>query len=574
MKKKVLICLGLALSLYNMKLYAASDGFKMDLSNLSFTTNSKKQSVVSNFNSSYKLNSNVTSQNASLDEEIKKLTKKTTYLLFGDANNKNETAEHFYRRRKDFYNLRYNPEVPKDPNSPLGLDMNSEEFADDVISGMAIPSIFNQANELGLVYNSFGSISIVYTDKLAISQIALPNVKIKEESKSDPLKYEYKKTNYVMHYYYKKLNDEWKLYYLYGDSQDDITEYMKGMEGNEKKDFMSLAPSYDSELEKIYSFDKLKNMSENQINDIYSKNSNNVVYLTSYYNNMIVKAANGFFVTDNLIVTTWNFVEKSLIEAQGIDISSINKNFVIEGIVTANPECDVAVLKVKEKNSSFVKISDSDDNKKEDPVISISSKSGVGLTTQTGIILANDKYIQTSIPLLNSDEGSPLFNAKGKIIGINTSKSTSSSVSIAINKNVLKEIQDKFMNIGDQVQTISFNELKEKYYYVKLNTEKATKNVPKNKWYKYSKIGNIEDTINLELVKSNYKDSILSLRFKNNIPSYITSMQLANNFIEELLTQGFKVEYKTTSKVVYKNNKYRVIIMDEFDYLIVVMVKV
>ena len=101
-----------------------------------------------------------------------------------------------------------------------------------------------------------------------------------------------------------------------------------------------------------------------------------------------------------------------------------------------------------------------------------------------------------------------------------------------------------------------------------------TKNVPSNIWDKYSKIGNIENTINLELAKSSYKDSILSLRFKNNIPNYITSIKLANNFIEELVNQGFKEEYKTTSKVVYRNNKYRVIIMDEFDYLIVVMVKV
>ena len=573
MKKKILICFGLVVAISSMKLYAASDSFNMDLSNLSITTNSKKQSVVSNFNASYKLNSSVTVSNSTLDEQIKRLTKKTTYLLFGDANNKNETAEHFYRRRKDFYNLRYNPEVPKDPNSPLGLDTNSEEFADDVISGMAIPSIFNQANDLGLVYNSFGDIRIIYTDKFAISQVVLPNVKVKEESKSDPLKYEYKKTNYVMHYYYKKLNDEWKLYYLYGDSQDDITEYMKEMEEKEKKDAMSVAPYYESELGKVHNFDKLKNLSQNQINDIYNKNSNNVVYLTSYYNNMIVKVANGFFINDNLIVTTWNFLEKSLIEAQGIDIKGVSKNFAIEGIVTANPECDVAVIKVKDKNSSFVNISDNNNVKKEDPVISISSKSGVGLTTQTGIILENDKYVQTSIPLLNSDEGSPLFNENGEVIGINTSKSTSSSISIAINKDVLKEIQDKFSNIKDQIQTISFNELKEKYYYVKINSEEITKNVPSNIWDKYSKIGNIENTINLELVKSSYKDSILSLRFKNNIPNYITSIKLANNFIEELVNQGFKEEYKTTSKVVYRNNKYRVIIMDEFDYLIVVMVK-
>ena len=50
-------------------------------------------------------------------------------------------------------------------------------------------------------------------------------------------------------------------------------------------------------------------------------------------------------------------------------------------------------------------------------------------------------------------------------------------------------------------------------------------------------------------------------------------MQLSVNFKEQLIKDGYKVITDNTSKSIYQNNKYQVIIMDEFDYLIIVMVK-
>ena len=120
------------------------------------------------------------------------------------------------------------------------------------------------------------------------------------------------------------------------------------------------------------------------------------------------------------------------------------------------------------------------------------------------------------------------------MIGINTSKTTNSSISIAVNSAVLKEIQDKF-NVLDNIESITFEELKEKYYYEKINTENIKNSIPKYKWRKYSKIGNIENTIRMELVKASYKDGIVSLRYKNNISDYISSMQLAASFKEQLV---------------------------------------
>lgn len=568
MKKKYIVLILIAASIISVS--ALSNNFKLDTSDLSYTMNSKNDSVVSNFKKDYRLTNSISNENSELEEEIKTLTKKTTYLLFGDFNNINESSEDYYKRKKDFYALRYNPEVPKDDSTILGLDVNSQEYEDDLISGMAIPQIFNQAAELNLLYDSYGDIRVTINNPIIISTITLPKVKIKEPSTTEPMNYDYIETNFVMHYYYKQLNGQWKLYYLYGESTDDISSYFKEVEKTETTS-MAVAPSYQSQLSTIYSFDKLDKMTESELNNIYNNNQNNVVYLNSYYNNKVVATANGFFINSGLIVTTWSYIEKSLINAQYITIKGNDTTYELLGIVTANPETDVAVLKV-ESTTSAVKIGDYKKTNIEDPAIILSSKVGTGLIVQTGIIISNTDYIQTSIPLTSTDEGSPLFNQNGEVIGINTSKTTNSSISIAINSEVLKEIQDKFNSL-DNIDSISFEELKEKYYYENINKENIKNSIPKNKWKKYSKIGNIENNIRMELVKASYKDGIVSLRYKNNISNYISSMQLAASFKEQLVKDGYKEIIDSTSKTIYKNNKYQVIIMDEFDYLIIVMVK-
>ena len=572
MKKKIILAT-LLLSFSSITVYALTNNFNFDTSKLSFASNSKKGNVVSNFNQNYNLTYSISNDNEKLEEEIKNLTKRTTYLLFGDFNSKDESSEDYYKRKKEWFDLRYNPEVPKDDSNAFGLDTNSQEYLDDIVSGMAIPQIFSQATELGLQYSSYGDIRVTINDNLVISSITLPNVKLKEQSKSDPMKYDYIETNFVMHYYYKKLNNEWKLYYLYGEDTDDVGEYFNEIETTESKT-MAIAPSYQSQLSKIYSFEKLDKMTEEELNNIYNSNVNNVVFLNGYYNNSVIASANGFFINNGLIVTTWNFLEKALINGQYITIKGNNISYEVEGIVTANPDTDVAVIKVKNSNNSSIKLGDYKATNVEDPAIIISSKSGTGAMVQTGIVISNEEYIQTSIPLSTVDEGSPLFNQSGDVIGINTSKSTNTSISIAMNSEVLKEIQNKFKSLSfDKIETISFNELKEKYYYVKYNSENIKNSIPKSKWKTYSKIGNIEDTIKLELVKASYKDGIVSLRYKNSISQYINSMQLATDFKSKLISDGYEQVVNSSSKSIYKNKKYQVIIMDEFDYLIVVMVK-
>lgn len=573
MKKKILLISILCLCC--VPVYALTSNFKIDSSKFSFSSSSKKNDVMNEFNKNYDLTYNISSSDDKLKDEITTLSKKVTYLLLGEGDSLNESAEEYYERIHDYLEMRYAPEIPKNPNSLTGLDENSQEYKDDIVSGIAVPGVFNLFDELNVIYDSIESIRVSINDDMIISMVSLPNIKIREENKDDPMNYQTKKTNLILYYYFKKLNDKYKLYYLFGETTEDLNEYFVDIEDSEMTKAFSISENYDSQLSNIYDYSKLKSLDDNKLNEIYNNNSKNIVIMNAYYNTDLVASANGFFISDGLVVTTWSFLEKALINSQFFVIKNNNGNFYeVDGIVTANPESDIAVIKLKQNISSNTKLGNIDNLNIEDPVIAISSKSGVGLTLHTGIITSKDGYIQSALPLVETDEGSPLYNSNGEVIGINTSKSTNSSISMSVNSKALEEIKNKLSNISfDNIETIAFDDLKEKYYYINYESEKIINSIPSSKWKKYKKIGNIENTIKLELVKANYDENVVSLRYYNSISKYISSMQLASLFKEKLQSDGYTQILDSSTKCIYTNKDFKIIIMTEFDYLIIVIVE-
>lgn len=572
--KKYLVSFIIVL-LCTVSVYALTNDFSIDSSKLSFSAGGKKELILDNFSDDYQLTHSISSNNKEIEKEIIELTKKTTFLLLGDFDSDKESNEEYYKRHQDYLAMGAYHTFPKDKNTKTGYDETIENYSFAFISELAVPQLFLKFNEKVVKYSYFGDIRVTINNNLAISTLLLPNIKIKEENPDDPMKYDIVESNLVITYYFLKINDEYKLAYLFGESGEELDGYFTELENTEEKTTMQVASSYDSNLKDLYDYSKLDALADNDISKIYNMNQSNLVILNSYYNNYSVAMANGFFINNGLVVTTWNFIEKSLIEAQYIVIKDNSGNsFEIEGIVTVNPETDIAVLKLKNKTNNKVNLGDSKNLKIEDPVITISSKTGVGFITQKGIVLSNDGYIQSAIPLTQSDEGSPLFDKYGNVVGINTAKQTNSSISLAVSSEILKEVQEKFNSIDfNSIDVISFEKLKEQFYYIKYNDELISNSISSSKWKKYSKIGDVEETIKLELLKASYEDGVVSLRYKNGISDYISSMQLAGAFRDKLIEQGYKEELSSTKKCIYKNNKYQVIIMDEFNYLIIVMVK-
>lgn len=567
---KIFILVFLIVAIANVS-NASKEKIIIDDNTFSFTD--KENDLLSNFDSSFEIEKNNTNKNHELKQTITELTKRTTYLLLGEANSKKESSEDYFKRHKDYLNLRYNPQIPKDENGKL--DTKSKEYSDDVLSGIVVPGMFLKLNELDVKYNAYGKINIYLIDDMnVVSSIALTNVTMKKQDENEPMNYNIIKTNLTIYYYFKKINNEYKLLYLYGETQDEIEQELD--KNDETKGTLSKDANYNSNLKDVYDFSKADAVTDQTLTNIYNKNKSKIVFLNSIYNTGTVESANGFFINEGLIITTYNYIERSLIKAQDIIISdSLENTYILDGIVTMSPENDIAILKIKDKNQNYVKVTNTANIKKEDAVITLNSKMGIGLNTAKGIITSIDKNnMQISLIATEEIQGSPLFNSNGELIGMINSESLNTSISSATQIDIISKYNSKLETKGyDNIKAIPFTELKERYY-IKYNKEKVVKNIPEGKWKKYNKAENIEETIELELIKSSYKDGIISLRYKNEIPNYINTMQFASKYEENLKSKGYKEKNISNSKKIYESNKYKIIIMTEFDYLIIVMVKV
>lgn len=554
--KKILITI-ITIVLCTVTVLAAAKNFTITSTNLSFN-NSKQEAITKEFNKKYDLSYKISSKDEELKKEITSLTKKVTYLLLGEMNEDEETPEEYYNRHKEYLKLRYAPKIPKDENTFTGYDEKSQEYKDDLVSGAVVPSLFLTINELKIKYNTFGDIRVVETDGGMLAVSSIPNIKLKVASTENPKEYELQETNLTLFYYFKKNGTDYQLYYLSGETYTDESDEITSS----------------SNLNLAYDYSKLNSLTQADIDNVTNIAKENVMYLTSNYNNYVVGHANAIVINKGLLVTTWSFIEEALTNAQYITIIDSNNNtHQLDGIVTANINSDIAVLKLKEQTQNNIKITDSDKLLSNDPSILVAYQPGK-LTTRKGIVTANDGYIQTSIPITLEEVGSPILDKDGNLIGMTTKEIINSQTSVSIPSNALKEVQDLFNSIEfTKIKTVSFDKLKESYYYVKYAEEIEKTNIPENIWNRYKKIGNIDKTVNIDLVKSSYKNKVLSLRYKNNAKEYIPTMQLVSSFTNKLKEQGYKKISESNTKVIYKNNKYQVTIMEEFDYLIIVMVK-
>lgn len=568
---KIIIPLLLILTIGSIS-FAKSNGILIN--DETFLLDKKENNTLLNFNSNFKIEKQNNDNNYDLKEEIIELTKKTTYLLLGEANSENESSENYYKRHHDYLNLRYDPEVPKDENSFIGLDENSQEYKDDLLSGISVPGMFLMLSELDVKYSTYGDIRVTITDDInAIGMITLPNITMKEQNKNNPSEYNTIQTDLTMYYYFKKLNNEFKLLYIYGETKDDIKEYIDN--SDEKAGTLSQDEDYNSQLKDLYNFSKADAVTDDILSNIYNENKSKIVFLSSTYNTGIVEMANGFFINERLIITTYNYIEKSLMKAQNILIKDgLGTVYDLEGIVTLDYENDIAILKIKNRNQNFIEIPEDIKIQKEDAIITLNSKIGVGLNASKGIITEIDETIQTSLPVTEEIQGSPVFNSEGKLLGMINSETVNTSISQVTKVDIIKEYYNKLKEKDyDDIKAISFNELKENYY-IKFSEEKEVNNIPEKKWQEFNEVENIQDFIDLKLIKGSYKDGIISLRYKNEISNYMDTAIFAENYKNNLKNRGYKEKNISNSKSVYENQNYQIIIMTEFDYLIIIMIKI
>jgi serine protease Do len=135
----------------------------------------------------------------------------------------------------------------------------------------------------------------------------------------------------------------------------------------------------------------------------------------------------GFIISDDGYIVTNNHV---IGDATSIEVTFTNGESATAKIIGRDKKTDIALIKTDlNKKLKPVKFADSDKARPGDWVIAIGNPFGLGGSVTAGIISARGReistsgiveYIQTDTALNRGNSGGPMFNQKGKVIGINT----------------------------------------------------------------------------------------------------------------------------------------------------------
>jgi S1-C subfamily serine protease len=135
----------------------------------------------------------------------------------------------------------------------------------------------------------------------------------------------------------------------------------------------------------------------------------------------------GFFIDSEYILTCCHVVENSL--KVYINIPSLDKEKYEVELISCCPCLDIALLKSKTyKSNFFLELDDSDKAKATDKVIAVGYPLGLENAKYSAGIISGieEHFFQIDAPINGGNSGGPLLNTENKVIGINTSKITTS----------------------------------------------------------------------------------------------------------------------------------------------------
>jgi serine protease Do len=134
----------------------------------------------------------------------------------------------------------------------------------------------------------------------------------------------------------------------------------------------------------------------------------------------------GFIVSsDGLILTNAHVVK----DAAEVTVKLTDRREFKAKVVGADPQTDVAVLKIDARDLPTVRLGSAKDIKVGEWVVAIGSPFGFENSVTSGIVSAKSRslpdgtyvpFIQTDVAVNPGNSGGPLFNMKGEVIGINS----------------------------------------------------------------------------------------------------------------------------------------------------------
>jgi serine protease DegQ len=170
----------------------------------------------------------------------------------------------------------------------------------------------------------------------------------------------------------------------------------------------------------------------------------------------VIVSPEGYVLTNNHVVETADEIEVALADGRKAAAK----------VVGADPETDIAVVKINLQNLPAITLGHAEQAKVGDVVLAIGNPFGVGQTVTMGIISALgrnhlgintfENFIQTDAAINPGNSGGALIDTNGNLLGINTaiySRSGGSlGIGFAIPVTTVKSVMDSIISTGQVVR--------------------------------------------------------------------------------------------------------------------------
>jgi serine protease DegS len=166
----------------------------------------------------------------------------------------------------------------------------------------------------------------------------------------------------------------------------------------------------------------------------------------------VILSSEGYILTNNHVIS----------DAAEIAVALNDGRTTSAKLFGADPESDLAVLKIELKDLPVVTLGRSDNLEVGDVVLAIGNPFGVGQTVTSGIVSGLgrtelgintfENFIQTDAAINPGNSGGALINANGELVGINTAifsqSGGSHGIGFAIPVNLAKDVLTQLIEHG------------------------------------------------------------------------------------------------------------------------------
>ncbi len=171
----------------------------------------------------------------------------------------------------------------------------------------------------------------------------------------------------------------------------------------------------------------------------------------------IIISPDGYILTANHVINGADDIK--------VAIAADTKKKFTARVIGADPQTDVAVLKIDTTGLPAITLGDSDQLEVGDIVLAIGNPFGVGQTVTMGIVsglsrhgygvnglYGYENFIQTDAAINPGNSGGALVDAEGRLVGINTWIATrsggSEGVGFAVPVNMARHVMERLINGG------------------------------------------------------------------------------------------------------------------------------